>query len=564
MRVRALVLLVTGLLLLGGAVIAAPRALRATSASPSPVPQARAVAAPQLASSTPTKAASPVASGSPVPSVAPPGTPAAAAAPEAPPAPGPAPTTPPLSPSPAPLTGLAVQARLDALLADPAVPPAGQLAVAVLDGQGREVYALRAEQPLLPASTEKLVVAAGALAVFGPDHRFATTVTGTAPLAPDGTLTGDLVVLGGGDPVLASPIFAAEVEPDRPHTPLVALADQLAAAGVRRVTGQLLGDATAFADEPLPSGWLDRYLPRLDGTRTSALTVDGGRALGIEDGRLIATAAVDPALQTVVQLSLLLNERGIGVDGGLAVTWTPPPAAVVLARVESPPLRELLAVMVARSDNGIADQVFRSIGAASGEPTWAGAAAGTQLALGGLGLDWTGAVLADGSGLSRDDRLSAGFLGRLDQVMSASTAGAEWEALMAVAGRSGTLRRRLTGTLAEGRLRGKTGTLSDVRALVGAVTGPQGARYHVAVIGNQLSDEGLGAVRNLTDEIVLALTEDLYGCIRIPALPSPPADALPPTAGAPSSEVPAPASPGAAEGVPEPPEAAYELQCAAA
>jgi hypothetical protein len=82
-----------------------------------------------------------------------------------------------------------------------------------------------------------------------------------------------------------------------------------------------------------------------------------------------------------------------------------------------------------------------------------------------------------------------------------------------VSGESGTLRRRLGGTVAAGRVLGKTGSLRDVRSLSGAVTGPQGRRYHFAVIGNGLTAEEDAAVRVLQDELVLALTEDLYECV---------------------------------------------------
>lgn len=421
------------------------------------------------------------------------------------------------SPEPSPAPALAaddeLRARLDGLLADPAVAPAGPIAVAVVDASGAPVYERRADEAFLPASTQKLVVAASGLALLGPEHRFPTVVRATAPIGPDGTVAGDLVLVGGGDPVLASPIFADQVEPDRPETPLVWLADQLRDAGVRQVTGQLLGDGTALPGEPVPRGWLQGYLTDLDGVRTSGLTVDAGRVLGIEEGTLFGRAADDPAQNAAAQLQGLLAERGITVAGGAAATTTPPAAAVELARVESPPLRDLLRWSVQESDNQVADQIFRAVGAADGDGTWTGAAAAAESSLQVLGLDWSDAFLADGSGLSRDDRLSAGFLARLDATMGRSSLSDEWNGLMAVSGRSGTLRQRLVGTVAEGRLRGKTGSLSDVRALVGTVLGPGESRYHVAVLGNGLDTDGSATVRNLQDAVVLALTEDLYDCV---------------------------------------------------
>lgn len=501
MRTPVVPFLVAGVLLGAGlAVVAA-----GIDAPPEPDRGLREAA---VVAALPSVAPEAVAPPSPTPPAVAPPAPVPSPTPEPSPAPSPTP-----SPTPVPVADEELRARLDGLLADPVVAAAGPIAVSVVDAAGAPVYERRADEAFIPASTQKLVVAASALAVLGPEHRFPTVVRSTAPVGPDGTVQGDLVLVGGGDPVLASPIFAGQVEPDRPHTPLVWLADQLRDAGVRQVTGQVLGDGTAFPGEDVPRGWVERYLTELDGVRTSGLTVDAGRVLGVEEGQLTGRAAEDPAQNAAAQLQGLLAERGITVAGGVAATTTPPAAATELARVESPPLRDLLRHTVQQSDNQLADQLFRSVGAASGDGSWTGSAVAAQSSLDVLGLDWSDAFLADGSGLSRDDRLSAGFLARLDATMTRSSLADEWDGLMAVSGRSGTLRQRLVGSVAEGRLRGKTGSLSDVRSLTGTVLGPDASRYHVTVLGNGLDAEGSAAVRNLQDAVVLALTEELYGCV---------------------------------------------------
>jgi serine-type D-Ala-D-Ala carboxypeptidase/endopeptidase (penicillin-binding protein 4) len=429
-------------------------------------------------------------------------------------------------------------ARLAEVLADPDLPTDGRLAVSILDRQGRLVLDHHAGEALIPASTQKLLTAAAALVALGPDHRYTTRVVATAVPGPDGVLTGDLILVGGGDPALASPTFMEQVLPDRPHTPLAALADQLVAGGLTRVTGDVLGDPTVFADEPIPSGWLDSYLADLDGTPVSGLTIDGGRRMFMRNGRLQGVPAPDPAAEAAAALLTLLQQRGVVIDGGATSTRVPAPAAALLGEIAGPALHDLLRYTVQHSDNGLADGIFRSIGAAAGDPTWHGAAAAVYRALEPLRLEWTGAALADGSGLSRDDRLSAGLLAGLDARMTSSSLGQEWQDLMAVAGSSGTLRRRLVGTVAEGRLRGKTGSLRDVRSLSGLVVGPDGTGYHFAIIANGLGDAEKAAARALQDTLPLALAEDLFGCERIP--------------------VPLPAD--------SPPDAppAYEVRCAAA
>ena len=435
----------------------------------------------------------------------------------------PPPTAPPLEPAPVDepvdepvdLAGSDVAARIDAAITESGA--SGTVGLAVFDPTGTVLYDRGGAGVLLPASTQKVVTAAAVLAAFGPQFRFTTRVRATAAPGADGVVAGDLVLVGDADPALASPTFAQQVEPDRPTTPLVALADAVVGAGVTRVTGGVLGDPTALADEPLASGWLPRYLDELDAAPMTGLTVDAGRQLYVEGGVLRARTAADPAAEAAAALTTLLRERGVVVDGGVGATRTPPSAPHTLGEVQSPPLEELLRWMVQESDNHMADQLFRQLGRIDGgDGTWAAAAAAAERVLEPLGLDWTGAVLADGSGLSRDDRLSAGFLAALDVQLSRSDLGATWGSLMAVSGESGTLRRRLLDTIATGRLRGKTGSLEDVRALAGAVEGPGGELLHFAVLLNDLTDGTTAAARRLQDLVVLELVAELHGCTRAP------------------------------------------------
>lgn len=441
-----------------------------------------------------------------------PTTPAPAALPTR--APDPEPSATASEPSPAPPSPPALAARVDTLLADPEL--AGlPLALSVRDASGAVVLSRGPAGTLLPASTQKLPVAAAALGRLGPDFRYTTRVLAPLPPRADGVVEGDLVLVGSGDPALATPTFAEQVAPQRPHTSLAALADRVAAAGVRRVTGGVLADPWVFADEPVAAGWKSGYVEDLDATLVSGLTVDAGRKLFVRDGRLDAKASPDPASEAAAALYVLLGQRGVQVDGG--VGRTPGPATgAVLAEVTSPPLDELLRWMLQRSDNHVAEAVFRTLGAIAGDPTWAGADRAVREALAPVGLDWAGVRLADGSGLSREDRLSAAFLTQLDAALWRTAEADRWRSWQAVAGEHGTLRKRLRGTIGEGRLYGKTGSLEDVRTLSGTVTGPAGDRYHFALLVNAVPRTAREAVRRLQDELVLALAEDLHGCVRMP------------------------------------------------
>lgn len=398
--------------------------------------------------------------------------------------------------------------RIAGLLADPAVQ-GRQVGLLVSDGDGKPVASHHADRDLLPASTEKLPVAAAALLALGPDFRYETRVRATAPVRGDGVLDGSVVLVGSGDPALATPEFG-RARPDRPRTPLEAIADQIVDAGVQRITGGVLGDPGAFPNQPFAPGWPDRYVAQDNTTPVSGLTVDAGRRLFQEGGRLASEVSAEPASTAAVRLHGLLVERGVTIDGGAAATSQPPEAPTVLAGAPSPPLIEMLRYTLRRSDNHFADAIFRTIGqAVANDASWQGGARGTQQALAQLGLRHEPGVLADGSGLSRHNRLSPGFLVELDVAMHESALAGRWHELMAVAGDSGTLRRRLRGTPAEGRLRGKTGSLADVRALSGVVVGPEGDRYHFAVVGNGLDAEGNHAVKVLQDRLGVLLAEEL-------------------------------------------------------
>lgn len=119
--------------------------------------------------------------------------------------------------------------------------------------------------------------------------------------------------------------------------------------------------------------------------------------------------------------------------------------------------------------------------------------------------------MADGSGLSRDDRATARFLVDLDRTMRRTRHAGVWGSLMAVTGKSGTLERRLGTGVTAGSFAGKTGTLQDVSAIVGTVRGQGARRFHLAVLVN---DPGAmrWTGRRLADELITMLSADLSGC----------------------------------------------------
>jgi serine-type D-Ala-D-Ala carboxypeptidase/endopeptidase (penicillin-binding protein 4) len=466
-------------------------------------------------------------------------------------------------PPPASREGLIAEAAA-LLAAAEAAADGGAFSALVVDEHGREVLAHRSDDPLLPASTLKIVTAAAALSTFGPDATFGTRLEVTAPIGVDGVLHGDLVLIGSGDPVLATEEYARWVYPARPRTPLEDLADAVVASGVSQVRGDLVGVADGFDGPKVANGWPDRYFSSLDARYADGLSVDAGlrtilsypepaspddaeegeereaeddpdRATAVtdrpEDGPgeprgLVGTVvgppdvdpvvrvdhAADPAAHAAGELGRLLVDRGVEVLG--EARSGEPSGRIVgrLARVESPPLEDLLRFAMQRSDNQVTDAVFRAVGRArTGTGSFASGDRAMRQVLDRYGIEHAGARFADGSGLSRDDRASARLLVELDRAMMGSRHAATWTSLMAVTGRSGTLETRLQGTIADGRFAGKTGTLRDVNGLVGTVDGDGARRYHLAVIAN---DAGAArwVSRALADELIVLLVADLDGC----------------------------------------------------
>jgi D-alanyl-D-alanine carboxypeptidase/D-alanyl-D-alanine-endopeptidase (penicillin-binding protein 4) len=343
-----------------------------------------------------------------------------------------------------------------------------------------------------PASTLKLLTGTAAIRRLGADHRFVTKVVA------DGA--GNLVLVGGGDPLLATPGFiagehAGTIDRDTPLTPLSRLADAIVAAGVRHVDGALvvddhLEDAVRFLPAWKPSYAADGEIGAL-----GALTVDRGYAPGTR------RPAADPAVNAGEQLVALLAARGVTVAGGVQRGRAPADAREV-AHVDSQPLSTIVEEMLTISDNYAAEELLRAL-AVSGGVVPGTSAAGAQVAmkeLKALGVPTTGLVMLDGSGLARDDRVSCGtMLGLVDR-MAQQPQGAIDRGL-AVWGRTGTLANRAGADSVIGRLRAKTGSIDGAVGLVGVVDGPDRLRF--AFLANGDFSEGGG--RNLQAAVANAV-----------------------------------------------------------
>lgn len=341
--------------------------------------------------------------------------------------------------------GRSVGARLAASLESPALPRERTAALALDLATGMVVFAHNERMPLVPASNEKLPVSWAALTLLGPAYRFHTELVGVG-VQYGRIWRGNLVLKGYGDPTLSS-------------RDLDALAAQVRSAGIRAVTGRVLGDESYYDARRSAPGWKRSFLGD-EVAPLSALVVD--RAKG--------WPALSPPLLAARALREALLRAGVSVVGrpGLGVV---PRAGLPLASDVSEPLGAIVRRMNRRSDNFLAEMLLKQIAAATGSAGTT--AAGARIVLEAMeraGIPVAGLRLADGSGLSSLDRLTATSLVALLRAgASDPIVGPVFVDSLAVTGQSGTLRKRLRRL--PGRVKGKTGTTSFASALSGIAAG---------------------------------------------------------------------------------------------
>lgn len=149
-------------------------------------------------------------------------------------------------------------AQVSSALADAHAQKASWGILVIDQDSGETLYALNADRYFAPASNAKIFATSLALATLGRDYRYRTTLESKAPLSTDGTLPGDLIFVGRGDPDLSNRKFPFERKAERDGTPdkiLAELADQAVAKGLKTINGDIVADDTYYPFDPYPAGW---------------------------------------------------------------------------------------------------------------------------------------------------------------------------------------------------------------------------------------------------------------------------------------------------------------------
>lgn len=389
--------------------------------------------------------------------------------------------TAPTDSSPAPLAASPL-AHVRAVLAAQmrkAGPESGALVVDL--ASGAPVFALRPNTPRIPASVEKLYTTATAIARFGPDAQLPTALDGVGAPDAQGVWHGNLFVKGGGDPT-----FGTSAAPGGLASATDLAQTLITATGITRVDGAVIGDESIF--DAHRGGPASAFLPDKDlAGQLSGLAFDRGRT-----GSLAT-----PGGFAASQVAVAIRKAGVKV-AGKSTAGLVPAGAHVLASVDSPPLRTLVAMTDLPSDNFFAETLLKDLGARfGGAGTTAAGAAVVKAWLARLGIK---PQIVDGSGLSDQDRTSPAQVVGLLRTLTGSHAavGGTLLAALPVAGRTGTLVHRMRGTPAAGRCTAKTGTLAGVSTLAGICNN----RFAFAFLMNGISD---AKAHGLQDTMTVAL-----------------------------------------------------------
>ncbi|MFN0009768.1 MAG: D-alanyl-D-alanine carboxypeptidase/D-alanyl-D-alanine-endopeptidase [Planctomycetota bacterium] len=411
-------------------------------------------------------------------------------------------------------------------------------------GASGELVAIEADRSMRPASNQKLVTSSAALVLLGPDFEF-KTVFETNGTIDGGVLRGDLVARAGGDPLYER---GGDGSVDAFLEPVLA---GLETRGIRRIDGALVLDELDFAAPGPAPGWPDggqhgnefcalsggfsanagcltatvrarrpgqdavvRVEPRRNGLqrkgrvttgaaktqldvrvegRFGSAYVDGTIPAGVESWST-SFAAADPVALFGHALLGAIQDQGISVRDGwkrqrapLAGSWRE------IARIQTP-IRSVFEAVNTDSNNACADHLLLVLGHAhGGSGTREGGAAAVALALARLGVPSAGLVQADGSGLSRDNRVTARQITALmAAVLGLDTVTARtFVESLAVAGETGTLDDRMDDPLLVGKVRAKTGFIAGTSSLSGILETRDGRRLVFSILVEYPPTDGL-------------------------------------------------------------------------
>jgi len=359
------------------------------------------------------------------------------------------------------------------------------LSYVVMDAATARIVSSRnADKAMLPASNMKIVTATNALSTMAPTQVFTTSVfSGTSP--------NSVVLQGGGDSLLTK-------------KNLQALATQTAARVDRTQPIIVNTDLNLFPKDTNGPGWTNGYVPSVISPVTSlAMYGDYSRA---------------PIDHAVSEFIGALKDQGIPASRGVETDVDS--QAQPIASVSPHTVADAVHVMLRDSENNIAENLFRHVAIATQHPaTWQGASDAAIANLNVLGVNTTGLRLADGSGVSRADRLNALSLAvilRMTSTVETPRFAAMFDAgSLPTSGVDGTLKAKyhrfttMPSSCAKGAIRAKTGTLHDTITLSGTTHDADG---QLKVFSFLVNDQPTSVTPLRTRQAIDGLAATITGC----------------------------------------------------
>ncbi len=351
--------------------------------------------------------------------------------------------------------------ELDNLLAE--VPSSTNMAILIYNPLTQDtIISINHTESMIPASNTKLFTSATALELMGGEYLISTKIFVDDDDLSDGTINGNIYIKGYGNPTFTS-------------DDLEDLVDELYQSGLRKVTGNVVGDDTYFDEVYSRDDWITDERANVNLPPISAIVIDRNRTIVRKKRRgryrNYFVNVENPPLYVANKFREKLIKYGIEVTGKSISSETPDTAiAIIESAIE---LNELIQLINKNSDNFYAECLFKTLGAVySGKQ--GNSFFSTQAILNYIedaGIYSDGTKIVDGSGISRFDQVTAGALvGLLEKMYFNINKFEYFYNSLSIAGVDGTLHKRMIGTAADNNFRGKTGTLNGVSSISGYVT----------------------------------------------------------------------------------------------
>lgn len=372
---------------------------------------------------------------------------------------------------------------------------------------GDVILDVNGEKLFTPASVTKLVTTSTALNTASPSARFTTEVVAKGTIK-DGVLDGNIIIKACGDPTIESKHFPSN------KGFATKIADAVAKLGIRQVTGKVIARYRKEYEQPTPLGWMNEDLIHPYGTEfhavnyadnvvaismpsgkttpeTPGITVKKtGRNMRERGSKVIETSvsreAANPNPESTMCQAVInaLKKNNISVD---EKNVTDSGKEITIYTHKSPTMLEIITSLMYRSDNLMAEGMLRAT--APGK-TRAEAISKELKLWESKGVDVHGIVIEDGSGLSRNNKITPYFLAEvLDWMRLHKNNNNQYVNIFPVAGKSGTMRGFLKGTKLEGKIAAKTGSMRNVQCYAGFKLDDKGQPTHLIVMMlNNFSD----------------------------------------------------------------------------